>query len=416
MEEGRAQRRASDTSPRSVCERQSGDGCHEVRCAPSAAGRTFPDMANHHFGNVGDVLKHLLLGEVLAGEQPRCYFETHAGSIEYSLADYDPGPGGVWDFQDAAKSNAELRASAYAKTLATIVGTPAHPGRYPGSVGVALEILGPETGFVACDLDPISCRSLEAGLREAGASNAKVLATDGIDALSDAAAGDRLVLVDPFKIRERSSKGRVSSWEAFADLTARGEAGLLWYSVRHRGQRLMWPAEMVERGGASFWRVELRWNDHQIGMAGCGLIATGLRGQTIEALEALVRALAGEFASRLDGLRTALGGFEVRGAGTPWHPHGADHATTAEVASALADCGSSVAILERDGSPWLAPICAGDIAIDTDEHGLVRLVITDHGPGSRPVTIRVGFVKGPLLQTDEGDWLLLSEATGGEGL
>jgi 23S rRNA A2030 N6-methylase RlmJ len=42
-------------------------------------------MANQHFGNLGDVWKHLWLAGVVAGVRPGQYVETHAGSALYRL-------------------------------------------------------------------------------------------------------------------------------------------------------------------------------------------------------------------------------------------------------------------------------------------------------------------------------------------
>lgn len=367
-------------------------------------------MANHHFANVGDVLKHLVLAEVLAGERPRTYFETHAGSLDYSLLDRDPGPGGVWDFLEAARGDETLGTSRYAKVLATSVGTEADPGRYPGSMGVALQILGPRTRLIACDLDPASCRSLDAGLRAAGASDATVLEGDGLAALTASNPMDRLVLIDPFKIDERSPGAGVTSWQAFTDIVASGAAGLLWYAIRYLDQRLVWPAKMIERGGTAVWRGELRWSDSTVGMGGCGLLATGLSSTTMERVAALFGALASALADRPSGLRAASGNFRRRGVGTPWHPHGAAHATADEVEALLAPLGPSIAILDKDGSTELSPIPKDDIAVDTDETGLVRLVIDDDPYGGRPYTLRVGLARAPWLETDDGDRYQLTNA------
>jgi hypothetical protein len=43
-------------------------------------------MANPHFGNLGDVWKHVALAEALASERPLNYWETHAGSASYLLS------------------------------------------------------------------------------------------------------------------------------------------------------------------------------------------------------------------------------------------------------------------------------------------------------------------------------------------
>lgn len=367
-------------------------------------------MANHHFANVGDVLKHLVLAEVLISEPPGSYFETHAGSLDYPLVDRDPGPGGVWDFLVAAEANEELGVSAYVKILATTAGTEADPGRYPGSVGIALQILGPKARFVACDRDAATCRSLKTGLRAAGASDATVLQRDGLAALAASNTVDRLVLIDPFKIDERSPEAGMTSWQAFADVVACGGAGLLWYAVRYRDQRLVWPEKVIERGGTAVWRGELRWSDSAVGMGGCGLLATGLGSRTMDRVEALFSALATGLAGRPSGLRAASGNFRRRGVGTPWHPHGAAHATAEEVEALLDTLGPSIAILHEDGSTELGPIPKDEIAVDTDETGLVRLVIDDDPYGGRPFTLRVGLVKAPWLETDSGDRLLLTDA------
>jgi hypothetical protein len=42
-------------------------------------------MANIHYGNIGDVWKHLPLAEILSMEAPNTYWESHAGSSQYPL-------------------------------------------------------------------------------------------------------------------------------------------------------------------------------------------------------------------------------------------------------------------------------------------------------------------------------------------
>ena len=46
-------------------------------------------MANRHFAKVADVWKHLPLVEVLSIERPRRYWESHAGSAFYEIAEDD---------------------------------------------------------------------------------------------------------------------------------------------------------------------------------------------------------------------------------------------------------------------------------------------------------------------------------------
>ena len=70
-------------------------------------------MANSHFGNLGDVWKHLVLAEVLEREPPRWYAETHAGSAAYPLNRDPQREFGIWRFLAAAPRSAELARSRY---------------------------------------------------------------------------------------------------------------------------------------------------------------------------------------------------------------------------------------------------------------------------------------------------------------
>jgi hypothetical protein len=46
-------------------------------------------MPNRHFGEIGDVWKHLPLASILQIENPRYYWETHSGSAIYALNQVD---------------------------------------------------------------------------------------------------------------------------------------------------------------------------------------------------------------------------------------------------------------------------------------------------------------------------------------
>ena len=70
-------------------------------------------MANSHFGNLGDVWKHLVLAAVLEREPPRWYAETHAGSAAYPLNRDPQREFGIWRFLAAAPRSAELARSRY---------------------------------------------------------------------------------------------------------------------------------------------------------------------------------------------------------------------------------------------------------------------------------------------------------------
>ena len=74
-------------------------------------------MANPHFGNLGDVWKHLLLSEVISWLRPGHYVETHAGSASYRLIDDVERSLGVETFLSASAEVEPLRSSPYRQQI-----------------------------------------------------------------------------------------------------------------------------------------------------------------------------------------------------------------------------------------------------------------------------------------------------------
>jgi 23S rRNA A2030 N6-methylase RlmJ len=111
-------------------------------------------MANHHYGRIGDIWKHLPLAEILEIEQPAEYWESHGGSARYPLTHSWQRDFGVFYFLAHAAKSEALNASRYRKVLAEC------GDFYPGSSEIAKRVLGPDTAFLLCDTDPESVRSL----------------------------------------------------------------------------------------------------------------------------------------------------------------------------------------------------------------------------------------------------------------
>ena len=81
---------------------------------------------NHHFANVGDVMKHLALICVAEDVRPSRYLEAHAGGFDYAMAEREGALlDGVWDFLRAAETVGILDQSAFARLLRNIA--PAGP-------------------------------------------------------------------------------------------------------------------------------------------------------------------------------------------------------------------------------------------------------------------------------------------------
>ena len=147
-------------------------------------------MANHHFGEIGDVWKHLPLAEILALERPHRYWESHAGSALYPLTRSWQREYGIYYFLDHASASPLLASSRYRAVVASLPTTDGYPSAYPGSAMLALLELGRAADeYVLCDLDHESIVSLRDGIRSADVSDRPhCVHDDGTAALWERAA------------------------------------------------------------------------------------------------------------------------------------------------------------------------------------------------------------------------------------
>src|SRR5436190_19091670 len=139
-------------------------------------------MANRHFGNIGDVWKHLVLAEVLEREPPGWYAETHAGSGAYAVAHSGGRKYGFLRFLEVAPRFPVLAQSRYRAIAASYVQS--DRGLYPGSALLAMTMLGDTTSYLLCDLDPDSVTDLRRWSRELGLHNCEVAEADGMAAVA----------------------------------------------------------------------------------------------------------------------------------------------------------------------------------------------------------------------------------------
>ena len=248
---------------------------------------------NPYFANVGDVVKHLVLAEVLAAVRPVAYREAHAGAPVYALAGQRPRPLDVREFSAAAAGVPALAGSAYAGRLG------ARPGEYPGSTGLAADLAAPGCRMLLCDTDPVTREAIAAWAAERGvAGRVEVVAADGPATLVARVPDDppgTVSLIDPFEIA--AEPGGADPLDAFSALAAQGERSVLWYPVRTD----QWAAGVPEAarlaGVPGAWTCEVRIRDRDValaaGLAGCGLAVAAPGDGLAGALDGLVAALLG---------------------------------------------------------------------------------------------------------------------------
>jgi 23S rRNA A2030 N6-methylase RlmJ len=193
-------------------------------------------MANIHFGNIGDVWKHLALAEVVATEQPQHFWESHAGSALYPLSHSTERDFGVYYFRNHASTSAILRDSSYARILRELeTGGELHV--YPGSPFLAMRLLKRGLAdFVFCDKDKMSLADIKDAASRLSIADARLRLShgDGLSTVSQlgaelptAEAASTVVHIDPYQPWRESSSGR-NAFDLLCQLGDQGIRCILW--------------------------------------------------------------------------------------------------------------------------------------------------------------------------------------------
>jgi 23S rRNA (adenine2030-N6)-methyltransferase len=259
-------------------------------------------VANQHFGNLGDVWKHIILAEAMAREQPSYYWETHAGSASYPLSHSPARDYGVHYLLEHVRQNSRLAHSAYFEELTQLQRDENSP-TYPGSALLAMRLLRGSAEYLLADLDQTSVRSLSDAASRLGLETpARVALGDGLATVRDASRdyegepGEVLVHIDPFEPGSETEPG-LSAVTLAADLGARGFRLLYWYGYDAPEERA-WPWAPLRARSRSQWCGDLVVRSNLGGalpvtmsdispLIGCGVVATNLQNSTVAALESL---------------------------------------------------------------------------------------------------------------------------------
>lgn len=262
-------------------------------------------MANQHFGNLGDIWKHLPVAEMLRIVKPARYWESHSGSASYRLTHSPARDFGVYHFLDQAGQSSVLSESAYLgllRKVADIEGESTPSPVYPGSAFVAMRVLREHsTRHLFCDIDGKSLGTIAEAADSLHISEGIVecIAGDGIgtimrrlDALFDEKAAGAFLLVDPFHITAANEDGH-DSLDLFAAAAKRGVMTALWYCGRTQQESEAVRTNIASSlrahaiDEASLWRGEVElaaMNEPGFeapGVGMCGLLCANLPDQAV---------------------------------------------------------------------------------------------------------------------------------------
>ncbi|WP_020561735.1 23S rRNA (adenine(2030)-N(6))-methyltransferase RlmJ [Methylosarcina fibrata] len=233
-----------------------------------------------HAGNFADVLKHLVLIEILdhlkKKDKPFCYIDTHAGPGEYALTgefalknrEFDNGIGKLWLREDLPSS-----VRSYVDVVRAFNGS-GRLKRYPGSPSIARQLLRRNDRLFLYELHATEIRQLVALF--AHDRRAQVLHADGLrDSLGvlPPAQHRALVLIDPsYEIKTDYSQvvaTLVKMHQRFATGTY-----ALWYPVieRSRNHRLERAVEGSGIKNVQLFELGIGPDSHGLGMTAGGMI------------------------------------------------------------------------------------------------------------------------------------------------
>lgn len=235
-----------------------------------------------HAGSHADVLKHYVLGRVLAylnqKDKPYWYIDTHAGAGLYRLdegyslqnAEHQAGIARLWDRTDLPAGLADY--------VAQVRALNAEGGLrvYPGSPLVALGLLRPDDRLRLFELHSTDFPLLTTHLAAAG-RRAKLFAADGFAGLKGLLPPQpkrALTLIDP-SYEQKQDYARVVA--TLRDALWRFSTGvyMIWWPMLQRAESQSLPAELQALGAKKWLHVTLtvqRPRENGFGMFGSGLL------------------------------------------------------------------------------------------------------------------------------------------------
>jgi 23S rRNA (adenine2030-N6)-methyltransferase len=235
----------------------------------------------YHAGNFADVLKHVVLVQVLkylkTKDKPLCYIDTHAGSGDYKLhcgaaqknQEYLGGIGGLWQHETLADCVADY------VNLIKQNNPSGQLSHYPGSPLIAAQLLGNKDRLFLYELHTAESRLLEEATQKD--KRIKTFRADGLkDSLGLLPPKEHrgLILIDPSYEIKTEYKTVVDALQAMHKRFATG-CYLLWYPVVARKRNQYLERALRESGITNIQLFELgiQPDNDEFGMTACGMIA-----------------------------------------------------------------------------------------------------------------------------------------------
>ena len=184
-----------------------------------------------HFGKQPDVLKHLVLCEVLRRESSSIYVETNSACAIYPMKQTPEQQYGIYHFLEkvAEGDNQDLKDSTYFQLEYTEM----QGGCYLGSPALAMKIAGRKAQrFIFFDLEKSALDNVALFAERADLLPSVHLyhtdSLEGVIALLPSLRKDTFVHIDPYEIDKKGTSG-LTYLDLLIEATRLGMKCLLWY-------------------------------------------------------------------------------------------------------------------------------------------------------------------------------------------
>lgn len=266
-----------------------------------------------HAGNFADVMKHVLLLQLVRGMQRKekgfLYVDTHAGRGRYDLSEAERGdslarqpehPDGIGRVLKAAELSAPI--AEYVAVVRAFDGlaggTEAGGGvrYYPGSPWIVQELARAQDRLGLCEKHPEEAAALKAEFaREPRVSVQLMDGYNAVRAMLPPPEKRALVLIDPpFEAQNEFALVASALDEGLQRMPAATFA--VWYPLteRARTDEFLWRLESAERRAPTFAaELMIAGEDAVVKLKGCGLVVVNPPWQIDREIAPVLSALAG---------------------------------------------------------------------------------------------------------------------------
>ncbi|WP_418211123.1 hypothetical protein ACNOHN_01205 [Bacteroides zhangwenhongii] len=240
-----------------------------------------------HFAKQPDVLKHLILCEVLKNETPQVYVETNSACAIYPMKQTPEQQYGIYHFLEKADEVPSLKDSVYYQQESGEMAK----GNYLGSPALAMNVLGKQAKrFVFFDLEKSALENVGTYAKQIGSSASVEIhhadSSRGTIELLPSLPTSSFIHIDPYEIDKKGDSG-VTYLDVLIQATLLGMKCLLWYGFMTGDDKASldnYITSSLEKAGIKdYTGVELTMNSIRKdsvlcnpGILGSGILATNL--------------------------------------------------------------------------------------------------------------------------------------------